>query len=409
MEIYRLSNRVVSEVQSSRLLSAKGALSASAWGNRPRGSNTAITSAEGALQSEGGDLLVLRVNRAFSAGGVLISQTLGRCPRLTMTLRRWHDRLLSEGTGFIFLMVQVIALFFAIAPFPIFAAAENLSPAQLPGYKAVPVYYRPLNKMIMSVRINGQLANLLVDTGSNQLIIDAGAAERFGVKPSQRGLRYIRFTTIQGEDFPVGYAQSITAGSMNFGSSPVTLRKSPYSGPANANVDGVLGLDLLLRHKAVINFRTKLLFFKVDQTRQTNLGAIAASEKFSSVPIRREENGALTVPCSVHGQPGRLILDTGAFVTALNESFVNSLGIASAPTPMYAHFPNGLAKQISAAKINDLKIGNFKVPPGKFGTTALPRFALQQGSSRMAGILGVDKLYICHAIVDLDGMRLFLK
>jgi predicted aspartyl protease len=296
-----------------------------------------------------------------------------------------------------------------LAPLPIFAAAENRSPMQLPGYKAVPVYYRPLNKIIMSVRINGQLANLLVDTGSNQLIIDSDAAARFGVKPSQRGLRYIRFTTIQGEEFPVGYAQSITAGSMNFGSSLVTLRRSPYSDPANANVDGLLGLDLLLRHKAVINFRTKLLFLKVDQTRQTNLGAIAASEKFTSVPIRREENGALTVPCSVHGQPARLILDTGAFVTALNESFVKSLGIGSAPMPVSAHFPNGLAKQISAAKINDLKIGNFKVPPGKFGTTALPRFALQQGSSRIAGILGVDKLYICHAIIDLDGMRLFLK
>jgi hypothetical protein len=77
--------------------------------------------------------------------------------------------------------------------------------------------------------------------------------------------------------------------------------------------------------------------------------------------------------------------------------------------PVSAHFPNGLAKKISAAKINDLKIGNFKVPPGKFGTTALPRFALQQGGSRIAGILGVDKLYICHAIIDLDGMRLFLK
>src|SRR5262249_43423513 len=244
--------------------------------------------------------------------------------------------------------LQKIALIlFFLAPLSISGTARNLSAMQLPGFKAVPVYYRPLNKMIVSARINGQPANLLVDTGSNQIILNAETAASFGIKPSPRGLRYIRYTQINGEDLPVGYAQSITAGSMNFGSSPVTIRRSPYSDPANANVDGVLGLDLLLRHKAVINFRTKLLFFKVDQTRQTNLGAIAASEKFTSVPIRREENGALTVPCSVHGQPARLLLDTGAFVTALNESFVESLGIASARVPVSAHFPNGLAKKIS--------------------------------------------------------------
>ena len=69
---------------------------------------------------------------------------------------------------------------------------------RLPGYKAVRVHYGPMNKMIMSVRINGHPANLLVDTGSNQLILDAEAAESFGVRPSPRGLRYIRFTKTPG-------------------------------------------------------------------------------------------------------------------------------------------------------------------------------------------------------------------
>ena len=36
------------------------------------------------------------------------------------------------------------------------------------GYKAVRVHYGPLNQMIMSVQINGQLANLLVDTARSK-------------------------------------------------------------------------------------------------------------------------------------------------------------------------------------------------------------------------------------------------
>jgi predicted aspartyl protease len=315
----------------------------------------------------------------------------------------------------------LVFILVAIVPMAILGAVKSRPAMQVPGYRTVPVHYGPMNKMIMSVRINGQPATLLVDTGSNQLILDAESADLFGIKPSQRAqavprqtfqaFRYVRYTQINGELLPVGFVQNVSAGSMNFGSSLVTLRSSTHStGGANVgHVDGMLGLDILLRHKALINCRTKLVFFKVDQRRPINLGSVAASERFTRVPIQTEENGALTVPCSIRGQPTRLLLDTGAFVTMLHESFVKSLGLAAEPTRISAQFARSVSKRISAAKINDLNIGAFKVPPEKFGVTALPQFALQQGSSKIAGILGMDTLYSCHAIIDLDSMSLFLK
>ena len=314
----------------------------------------------------------------------------------------------------------LVFVLLAIAPMAILGAVKNRPAVQLPGYRAVPVHYGPMNKMIMSVRINGQPATLLVDTGSNQLILDAEAADLFGIRPSQRAqalprqtfqaFRYIRHTQINGELLPVGFVQNVSAGGMNFGSSLVTLRSSTHSTSRTSvgHVDGMLGLDILLRHKALINCRTKLVFFKVDQRRRINLGSAAASEKFRRVPIQREENGALTVPCSIGGQSTRLLVDTGAFVTILHEHFVKSLGLAVEPTRISAQFARA-TKRISAAKIHDLKIGAFKVHPEKFGVTPLPQFALQQGSSKIAGILGMDTLYGCHAIIDLDSMSLFLK
>jgi len=214
---------------------------------------------------------------------------------------------------------------------------------------------------------------------------------------------------INGQLLPVGVAQNIAAGSMNFGSNPVALRDSSHSGTGGGDADGVLGLDILFRHKALINCRTKLVFFKVDQAQRISLGSVAASEKFTRVPIRREETGALTVPCSMRGQSMRLLIDTGAFVTILHEAFVKSVGLAVEPTRISAQFGPGTSKRINAAKINDLSIGTFRISPEKFGVAPLPRFALQQGDTRIAGILGMDTLYMCHAIVDLDGMNLFLK
>jgi predicted aspartyl protease len=282
-------------------------------------------------------------------------------------------------------------------------------PPQLNGYKAVRVHYSPLNKMIMPVRINGQRANLLVDTGSNQIIVNAAAAASFGIRPSQGSLGYIRFTQVNGQQLPVGFAQNLTAGSMSFGSLLVALRNSNRPGAGEGRVDGILGLDLLTRHKAVINCRTKLIFLKVDQTRQMNLSSVAAAEKFTRVPLRRERNGALTVPCSIHGQSARLLVDTGSFITIFHEAFLKSVGIPMEATRVSAHFTRGMARKISAGQINDLKIGDFKTPPSKFGVTVLPNFTLAQGGAGISGILGMDTLYNCNGIVDLDSMNLFLK
>ncbi len=303
----------------------------------------------------------------------------------------------------------LIFVLLTILPISTFGAGKNRPLPQLAGYKAVPVHYGPLNKMIMSVQINGQPANLLVDTGSNEIILEAGAAQSFGVRPSQRGWRYIGFTEIGGQLLPVGFVQTLNAGSMNFGSSPVVLRNSIRSGTGNGRVDGVLGLRVLRRHRAAINCRTRLVFFKLDPARQMNLSSMATSQRFTRIPMHREDSGALTVPCSIRGESTRLIVDTGAFVTTFDQTLFKSLGIASEPTRISAHFASGATKHVNAGRINDLKIGDFKVPPEKFGVAALPRFALRQGGTRISGILGMDTLYICHAIIDLDGMNLFLK
>ena len=115
------------------------------------------------------------------------------------------------------------------------------------------------------------------------------------------------------------------------------------------------------------------------------------------------------MPCSIRGQPARLLVDTGAFITIFHEAFLRSVGIPVEATRVSAHFARGTARKVSAGRINDLKIGDFKTPPAKFGVTALPNYTLLQSGAGISGILGIDALYDYHAIIDLDGMNLFLK
>jgi len=100
---------------------------------------------------------------------------------------------------------MAVLLSLAIAPISNSGTAKNRSAMQLAGYKAVRVHYGPMNKMIMPVQINGHPANLLVDTGSNEIILDTDAASTFGVGPSPRGVRYVGYTEINGQLLPVAF------------------------------------------------------------------------------------------------------------------------------------------------------------------------------------------------------------
>src|SRR5437773_12139881 len=102
---------------------------------------------------------------------------------------------------------------------------------------------------------------------------------------------------------------------MNFGSTLVTLRDSSHSYTGDTRVDGGFGLDLLIRYKAVINWRTKLIFFKVDRTRQVGLSSVASVEEFTKIALRREANGVVAVSGLIYGRLARVLVDSGAVIT----------------------------------------------------------------------------------------------
>jgi len=86
--------------------------------------------------------------------------------------------------------------------------------------------------------------------------------------------------------------------------------------------DGVIGLDLLRRERAVINCRTRELFLPTPGSPRLNLAPTTGALGFTRIPLTENRRGYLTVPCSIRGRRGRLVVDTGAFVTGLNKDVV---------------------------------------------------------------------------------------
>jgi predicted aspartyl protease len=310
-----------------------------------------------------------------------------------------------------------ITAFIVLAALSICVRANGASPGHIGGSVAVPIHYAPLNKMIIGASINGHTANLLVDTGASQTMLDTEAAQLCGVAANQfGGRRYIGYQRFNGQLAPIAFIRNLTAGGMNLGNLNVALIDSSgrgnfagSAGTSTGRVDGILGADVLVPHKAVINTRTKFVFFQPNGAPALQLASVASGEKFTKVPLRREENGGFTVPCSVGGQNGRVFVDTGAFVTTFNQALFKSLGVALQPAHVSARFSDGVSRDYEMGEVKNLVIGDFKVPPKKFGTASLPRFTSQGGGAPIVGILGMDLLYDCHAIIDFGSMNLFLK
>jgi predicted aspartyl protease len=309
-------------------------------------------------------------------------------------------------------LCRIVVGVLAITSISNFAAA-TAAPPHLGGSVAVPVRYAPLNKMIVTVSINGHSANLLVDVGASQTMLDTNGAQLCGVAANQfGGHRYIGYQRINGQLAGIAFIRNLTAGGMNLGNMNVLLVDTSGRGGFGSSVprvDGILGADVLVPHKAVINTRTKFVFFQPHGAPAMQLGSVASTEKFTRVLLRHEDNGGFTVPCLVGGHTGRMFVDTGAFVTTFNQALFKSLGVALRPAHVSARFSDGVSRQYDMGEVKDFAIGNFKVPPAKFGATSLPRYASQGVDAPIIGIIGMDLLYDCHAIIDLGSMSLFLK
>jgi hypothetical protein len=286
----------------------------------------------------------------------------------------------------------------------------------LKGFVAVPFQYGPMNKMVMQATINGHAATFMIDTGASVSVLEHRRAQGFGVSAVGANSEFGEISALNGKPYRVGYVASLKAGGMDFGGGPMALFDSDshfslsiVSAFGNQSIDGIIGVDILTRYKAVINCRTRSIFFKTASGSPLQLAKFALSQHFTQVPLREEVSHGFTVPASINGHPARFLVDTGAPLTSLNQSAGKFFGVSSSATGASALFSDGTPRQISLGQFNQFMIGNYKLPPQKFLVFALPGFAQRYGKVRIDGIVGMELLAFNHGIIDFGSRSLFLK
>jgi predicted aspartyl protease len=293
----------------------------------------------------------------------------------------------------------------------------------LPGYAAVQMTRGPQNHLIMAARVNGQPVRLLVDTGADISFLRRDRAAALGVTPTGETIRR------RGRTFPLATINDFGVADASLGGTTVGLSdaaqlRGTAPGPGGA-VDGLIGLDLLRRHNAVINCRTRQLFLKVSPGPLLDIAKATAGLGFTRVALDDLRRRDLTVPVTIQGRPGRLVVDTGAFVTGLDDDTMRAFGVPMRPTALTTRGLDGKVRPVALADIQEFRIGSVAIEPQPFavmdlygkrkplrthtGLGRLEFYGPRNPRERVLGLLGNELLDQRRAIIDLGSGSLFLK
>jgi predicted aspartyl protease len=301
------------------------------------------------------------------------------------------------------------------------AAAEPARGARGSGYAQVQMTRGPQNHLLVPVQVNGHSAIFLLDTAAVSFI-RADRARSFGISPQGSEIR------ARGRSFPLGTVNELTIGSTAIGATTVALADaSQFRGtaPGRRAVDGILGLDVLRRHKAVINCHTGQLFLATTRGARLDLSGTTAALGFTKIPLDRTRRGGITAPCLVHGRRGKLLVDTGAFVTGFDDDGLRGRGIAMRASALTTRGIEGDVRPVQLADISDLRIGGIRIAPQTFavidlygkkkpvrtvtGIGQVEYYRPFPAEQRIIGVLGNELLDQHRAIIDFSTETLFMK
>src|SRR6266446_8958072 len=165
------------------------------------------------------------------------------------------------------------------------------------------------NHLFVPVRINNRPGWFAVDTGAALTIVDSNRANLFGVSGEAKVVELPRQIEVNDRVVRVAHIGNLQVGNEDLGAGPVALidlrafsAKFRDSGD-KVHMDGILGLDILERYRAVIDCAQRRIYL---QSASANSGdllwRLAAAHHLRRVPLRITNSGALEVEGHIGGQ-----------------------------------------------------------------------------------------------------------
>jgi predicted aspartyl protease len=269
----------------------------------------------------------------------------------------------------------------------------------------------PENSYRLPINSNGKPGDLLVDTGASTSLIFRGSLGKLGLVATEtehavhgafgKGREHFGLTTIH----------SLTMGNCTLLNMPVAVA-SDNEGRRTFRSDGLFGLREMVRYGAVLDLGNRLLFVRPNGPSK-EIGAavrsILTAQSYTPVklmPLRSH----IHVAGAISGMACHFVVDTGAFLTAIDRDAAAKARIGGYRTAVTAHGLGRSSGEVRAAKFPGLRIGDYEIKRASATVIKLDDEVVGRGTSAEdAGLLGAEYLGQNSAVFDFNSGTLYLK
>jgi len=259
---------------------------------------------------------------------------------------------------------------------------------------------------------NGKAGNLVIDTGAPTTLIFRSSVKRLALSETQTDM-YVSGAFGPGRDrYGVAVISSLAAGNFTVTNVPVAIapdvgRISTYGRP-----DGLLGLRELMKFGAILDLAHRILYLRPSRPPHETAAAVKSmleASGWKAVRLSLARNH-LRVPGEVNDLPCHFIVDTGAYLTALDRNFAAQAKLSTRPTRATAHGVGGSGGSVALATFSSLWIGDYQIKRASASVIDMDPKMLGRGTnSEVAGLLGVEYLALNSAIFDFVSGTLYLR
>lgn len=272
------------------------------------------------------------------------------------------------------------------------------------------------NTYRLPIIANGKPGDLTIDTGAPSSVIFKATLKKFGLTASNTDIA-VRGAFGEGkEKIGLTSIHQLAMGNCTLMNVKAMVVSDPGSGGLYRKYglsDGLFGLREMLKFGAVLDISNHLLLLHPGgQVKGISAGIRALLTKEGYTPIDMSVvGGHLHVSAVVNGTPCRLVVDTGAFLTVIDQTFARQARLGGYGTGQNAQGFGAKARPIRVSQFPEFKVGDFVIKNASVTITELDRGLLGGENSKTpsVGLLGAEYLGRHGAIFDFNEGTLYLR
>lgn len=171
---------------------------------------------------------------------------------------------------------------------------------------------------------------------------------------------------------------------------------------------GLLGIDFLRKHSAIIDFSDMRLYLKNFSNEQTPLNFLTQQFAYKTSHLERSPNGLPIIEAKINqSKPLEFLLDSGSIIL-LSSQHIKALGLPLIGPIDQSRGTDGGEMKFFKTIIEKISVGSVDSFPKHVIATNMQY--IQKGVGRpLAGVIGIDWLREHQVILDANSDVVFLK